>query len=356
MSADPRPLDSVSKAYARFNDHRYSSVAKGVLGFALLAALPYLSMNTILGGFLSVNILIVTLVFAYTSQAWNIVSGFTGYFSFGHAAFFGIGAYIAMKIVVAWGVNPWLGLLAGAVVAGVVGLVIGYLNFRYRLSGHYFALATFAFAILLQVTFQNLKEFGGAVGIYRPLPREYMANPEYGLVAMQFRKPEPYYYVILAFLVVVTLVAWLIKESQMGLYLFAIRENEDAAASIGISTFRYKMAATGISAFFTAWAGTFWAFYLELIRPETVFGLFKNVQILLPTVVGGLGTIPGSIVGAFAIFPLSEFLRTNFENLAGADDIVYGLALIIIALLLPNGVLSLPNQVRSLLGRDDDHD
>jgi branched-chain amino acid transport system permease protein len=183
-----------------------------------------------------------------------------------------------------------------------------------------------------------------------------MANPEYGLLAMQFRNPEPYYYVILAFLLVVTLAAWLIKNSQMGLYLFAIRENEDAAASIGISTYRYKMAATGISAFFTAWAGTFWAFYLELIRPSTVFGLFKNVQILLPAVVGGLGTIAGSIVGAFVIFPLSEFLRLNFGDLAGADDIVYGLSLVLIALLLPNGVLSLPARVRSLLGRDDEDD
>jgi branched-chain amino acid transport system permease protein len=356
MSAESTPLESVSDAYSRFDDHRYSSVAKGVLGFALLAALPFLSQNTPLGGFLSVNILVVTLVFAYTSQAWNIVSGFTGYFSFGHAAFFGLGAYIATKLVVAWSINPWVGLLVAAVVAAVVGLVIGYLNFRYRLSGHYFALATFAFAMLLQVTFRNLGEFGGAVGIYRPFPRDYMANPEYGLLAMQFRNPEPYYYVILAFLLVVTLAAWLIKNSQMGLYLFAIRENEDAAASIGISTYRYKMAATGISAFFTAWAGTFWAFYLELIRPSTVFGLFKNVQILLPAVVGGLGTIAGSIVGAFVIFHLSEFLRLNFGDLAGADDIVYGLSLVLIALLLPNGVLSLPARVRSLLGRDDEDD
>jgi branched-chain amino acid transport system permease protein len=174
---------------------------------------------------------------------------------------------------------------------------------------------------------------------------------DYGLAAYQFTGDLPYYYLILGLLVVVTAVAYGIRESQAGLYLFAIRENEDAAASVGIPTYRYKMLATGVSAFFTAWAGSFWSMYFEIIRPDTVFGLFKNVEILLPAVVGGIGTVAGPIVGAFVIFPLAEFFRVNVDQIVGLDDVVYGVALVVIALLLPNGVLSLREKVESALDR-----
>lgn len=340
MSAPPNSLADLA---GRLDESQYDPVVKGAVGFGFLALLPLLVDITVfgvsLGAVLSVNILVLTLVFATTGQAWNMVSGFTGYFSFGHAAFFGIGAYTTSALSVTYGINPWIGLVVGGVLAAVVGLVVGYLNFRYNLRGHYFALATFAIALFLQVLVRNVSELGGAVGIYRPFPDDYGA--EFGLIAMQFRDTLPYYYLILGFLVVVTVVAWLVKHSQIGLYLFAIRENEDAAASLGISPFRYKMFATGISAFFTAWAGTFWSMYLELIRPSTVFGLFRNVQILLPPVVGGIGSIPGAIIGAFAIYPLSEILRLSFSNTPGLDTVVYGIALVLIALLLPDGIVSL---------------
>lgn len=342
-SGQNSPLSWLVDRYRRLAGSPYWPLVAGAVGFAFLAALPELLGVSVfglsLGTYLSVNILIITLVFATTSQAWNIVSGFTGYFSFGHAAFFGVGAYTTSKLSVGFGINPWLGMLAGAGFAALVGLIVGYLNFRYNLRGHYFALATFAVALLLQVLFRNLSEVGGAVGIYRPFPRDY--GETFGWTAMQFRETLPYYYVILGFLVVVTLAAWLIKRSQVGLYLFAIRENEEAAASLGISPFRYKMFATGVSAFFTAWGGAFWSMYLELIRPSTVFGLFRNVEILLPAVVGGTGSLAGTIVGAFVVFPLAEFLRLSFPNTPGLDTVVYGISLVVIALLLPNGVMSL---------------
>jgi branched-chain amino acid transport system permease protein len=292
-----------------------------------------------LGSVLTLKMLIVTLVFAYASQSWNIVSGFTGYFSFGHAAFFGIGAYATMKLAIDFAVNPWIGMLVGGVVAMLVGFAVGYLNFRYNLRGHYFALATFAVAMLFAVGTNNVSELGGAIGFYRPFPRDY--GLDYGVAAFQFTSDLPYYYLILGLLILVTVVAYAIRESQAGLYLFAIRENEDAAASVGIPTYRYKMLATGVSAFFTAWAGSFWSMYFEIVRPDTVFGLFKNVEILLPAVVGGIGTVAGPIVGAFVVFPLAEFFRVNVDQIVGLDDVVYGIALVVIALLLPNGVLSL---------------
>lgn len=341
----------------RLNDGRIGSVIKGGLGFGFLAVLPFL-LDFSLAGFslgqvLTINILVVSLVFAYAGQAWNIISGFTGYFSFGHAAFFGVGAYTTQKLAIDFAINPWIGMLLGGVLAALVGFFIGFLNFRYQLRGHYFALATFAFAMLFSVLFRNLDELGGAVGFYRPFPRQY--GMEYGLAAFQFKEQLPYYYVILGLLVIVTVVAFAIKQSQVGLYLLAIRENEDAAASVGIPTFRYKMLATGTSAFFTAWAGSFWSMYFEIIRPTTVFGLFKNVQILLPAVVGGLASVPGAIIGALLVFPVGEFLRANVDQIVGLDDIVYGIALVAIALLLPEGVISIPRRIRELRsGRGSD--
>ncbi|WP_254547045.1 branched-chain amino acid ABC transporter permease [Halomarina pelagica] len=333
---------------ARIDESGYGPYVKGALGFGLLAALPYLLdvgvAGISLGSVLTLKVLILTLVFAYSSQAWNIVSGFTGYFSFGHAAFFGVGAYATQKLAIDFGINPWIGMLVGGGIAVLVALLVGFLNFRYDLKGHYFALATFAIAMLLGVVVRNTSELGGAIGYYRPFPREYGA--EYGLLAFQFQSDLPYYYVIFAFLVVVTVVAYALKESQLGLYLFAIRENENAAASVGIPTFRYKMLAISVSAFFTAWAGAFWSMYFEIIRPSTVFGLSKNVEILLPAVVGGLGTVPGAIVGAFFVFPLAEFFRANVDQIVGLDDVVYGVALVLVALVLPNGLISLRERIR----------
>lgn len=343
MTDQDRQGDGARRRFRALTDSTYWPVVVGVVGFGCLALLPLVldvsAFGLSLGAYLSVNVLVITLVFATTSQAWNIVSGFTGYFSFGHAAFFGVGAYTTSILALEYGVNPWLGMLGGAGSAALVGLVVGYLNFQYNLRGHYFALATFAVALLLQVLFRNVAEVGGAVGIYRPFPQDY--GESFGWAAMQFRETLPYYYVILGFLVVVTVAAWLIKRSQVGLYLFAIRENEDAAASLGISPFRYKMFATGVSAFFTAWGGAFWSMYLELIRPSTVFGLFRNVEILLPAVVGGTGSLAGTILGAFIVFPLSEFLRLTFQDTPGFDTVVYGLALVVVALFLPNGIVSL---------------
>lgn len=344
--------DGLRATYARLNGKQYASLVKGGVGFAVLAALPFLLDYSLfglsLGAFLSVNILIVTVVYATAGQAWNIISGYTGYFSFGHAAYFGTGAYATSYLSVELGINPWLGLLVGGLVAAAIGLVVGYLSFRYNLRGHYFALATFAVALLLQSAVRNISELGGAVGIYRPFPGDYGA--QFGVVAMQFEETLPYYFVILAFLLVVTGVAWLIKNSQIGLYLFAIRENEDAAASLGISPFANKMFAMGVSAFFTAWAGAFWSMYMTIIQPSTVFGLSRNVEILLPAIVGGTGSVVGVILGAFLVFPLSEFLRISFPNTPGLNTVVYGLALVLVAVLLPNGVISLKDHV---FGRED---
>jgi len=315
-----------------------------VVGFGLLAMLPfvldYQLLGFSIGAFVSLKLLILTLIWAFTGQSWNIMSGFTGYFSFGHAAFFGIGAYTTQVLLVDHSINPWFGMIAGGLIAMGFGLLLGYLNFRYNLEGHYFALATFAFAMLAQAVAFNLEEINGALGFYRPLPAQYASG--YGLVAFQFREDLPYYFLIFAFLVIVTIVAGVIKRSQIGLYMLAIREDEDAAMSIGIPTFRYKMIGIGISAFFTAWAGSYWSMFYNTINPDIVFQLLKNILIILPAIVGGLGTIAGPIIGSFLVTPLAELLRIHFDQVVGIDLVAYGIALILFGIYLPKGILSLP--------------
>jgi branched-chain amino acid transport system permease protein len=343
-------LGRLRQQYAQFRSHSYSGAVLGVLGFMFLAALPELIQYNVLGfnigGYLSLQILVITLIWAFTAQSWNLMSGFTGQFSFGHAAYFGIGAYTTMFLLTNFKMSPWLTLIVGGIVAAIYGAIVGGLSFRYNLSGHYFALATLAFAELLRVGVRNVGELNGARGYYRPLPDAY-ANG-FGLAAFQFRGDLGYFYVILAFLAVVTLVAYLVKRSWIGLYFFSIREDEQAAESVGVPAFRYKMLGIMLSAFFTAWAGTFWSMYFTTIRPGTVFGLFINVEVLLPAIVGGLGTIAGPIVGAFIVTPMSEIARNLFGNITGLDRIIYGIFLVLIVLFSPEGALHWPHKIRLL--------
>ncbi|MEM4779994.1 MAG: branched-chain amino acid ABC transporter permease [Halalkalicoccus sp.] len=343
-------IDAVRLRYRAFRTQWYSAPALLTVTFGILLVLPFtLSLYAFgfsLGSWISVQMLIITLVWATTAQAWNMMSGYTGQFSFGHAAFFGLGAYGTILLLTSVGLNPWLGMLVGATIAGLYGLLIGILCFRYDLRGHYFALATLAFAELLRFTFNTVPWLGGASGFFRPLPRTY--GMEYGPAAFQFETTLPYYYVILSFLIVVTVVSLAIKQSRLGLYLFAIRENEDAAAAVGIPTYRYKLLGVTVSAFFTAWAGAFWAMYFNTIRPETVYDILVNVEVLLPAIVGGIGTVIGPIVGAFLVIPAAEVTR-QVVGLPGFDHVIYGVLLILIVLYSPKGVVSWPGRFFELL-------
>ncbi|MFC7157425.1 branched-chain amino acid ABC transporter permease [Halomarina halobia] len=346
-------LDSVRSGYEAFDERSYAPLVKGAAGFGFLAALPYVIEIDVAGmelaSVLSLKVLVLTLIYATAAQAWNVMSGYTGQFSFGHAAFFGIGAYATQKLLIDAAVNPWIGMLVAGALAALYGLVVGHLCFRYDLKGHYFALATLAFAELLRFVVVNASELNGANGYFKPFPQEYGAD--YGLLALQFQSDLPYYYVILGFLLAVTVVAWLIKNSWVGLYFFAIREDERAAASVGVPAYRYKLLGVAVSAFFTALVGAYWSMYFTTIRPSTVFALFKNVELLLPAVVGGPGTLVGPIVGSFVVTPISEIARTTFDNVNGLDRIIYGLFLVLIVIYSPKGVVNWPDRIRDLLHR-----
>lgn len=350
-----RRLRRLRQRYGAFRQRWYSLLVILVSLFLVLAVAPFMLNITIMGvpigTVLTLQTLILTLIWATAAQSWNIVSGYAGQFSFGHAAFFGLGAYVPILLIEAYTVNPWVGMFAGGLVAAAYGLVIGGLCFRFQISGKYFALATLAFAELLRYVFFNSARLGGASGFVKPLPREYAAG--YGLAAFQFRGDLSYYYLILGFLVVVTAVSLVIRQSRIGLYLLAIREDERAAAALGIPTVRYKLAALVVSAFFTAWVGAFWSMYFSSIRPEVLFDLTRNIDILLPAVVGGFGTVLGPIVGALAVTPPAEVAR-QFVNVPGVDWIIYGGFLIVIALYSPDGVISWPSRLGTLLDRSND--
>jgi len=299
-----------------------------VAAVALLAVLPL--VPSVFGSY-AVTLFTLIFFYGFLGQAWNVVGGYAGQLSAGHAAFLGIGAYTAAVLSVEKGVTPWLGMFVGGVLAASLGALIGFLGFRFGLRGFYFVLLTVAFAEICRIIVSNTDAIGGAVGYYITFtgdPRQF-----------QFQDARAYYYVALALMLAVTgLVAWL-ERRRFGLYLSAIREDEGACEALGVNTFRYKMLAMVLSSFLTGIGGTFYAFYLFSLQPASVFGIPLSVEIIIRAVVGGAGTVFGPILGSFILSPLAELARHYFAQGGwhGAHLIVYGLLLIAVVLFLPEG-------------------
>ncbi|MGO4887596.1 branched-chain amino acid ABC transporter permease [Anaerobacillus sp. MEB173] len=289
--------------------------------------------------YLHIGILI--LYYALVSQAWNLLSGYSGQFSFGHAAFFGTGAYVSTILLTNYAISPWIGMLIGAGIAAVIGLFIGFLSFRYKLRGAYFALGTLAFAEILRIIVQNSSYFNKTLGMLIPLD----PNP----LMLQFSSRVGYYYTILILAGIVSLIVYFISRSRLGYNLIAIRENEDAAQSLGVNTYKNKMIAIALSSGLTAIGGTFYAQYILFIEPPTTFGNSVSVAILLPAIIGGMGTVFGPIVGAFIIIPLGEITSALFGDFVGVHLMAYGLILIFVILYLPEGVVGwVQNKMKEL--------
>lgn len=267
-------------------------------GSAPVAAL----MPAGLSGSALINVFVLIFLFAYLAQSWNILGGFAGQLSLGHAAFFGIGAYTSTLLFVHLGVSPWIGMLAGMALAGAFGLVVGFLSFHYRLAGPFFTLATIAFAELMRLTALHLNITAGAMGILIPLQGE-------NFWLFQFAGKVPYYYVSLAMLVAVTALIWWIAHSRTGYYLHAIRQDEDAAEAIGIDTRRTKLLAATLSAALTGAGGTFYAQYTQYIVPDDILSVGLSVEIILRAIIGGSATVFGPIVGSFILTPVAEATR-----------------------------------------------
>ena len=290
------------------------------------------------------HLLIMMLFYAAASSAWNIVGGFAGQLSLGHAAFFGIGAYTSTLLFIDLGISPWIGMLVGAALATAVSGAIGYPSFRLR--GPFFTLVTIAFAEVLRILTLYAHDLTkGSIGISVPF-RPAVGN-------FIFRQLSAYVYVALAFLVVAVLVSLWIENSRLGYYLAALREDEDAAQALGIDTARYKLVAVLVSAFLTALAGTFYAQYIFYIEPFQTFSLDFSVLLAMMAIIGGMGTVWGPVAGAFLVTPLQEILQARLGGgFQGLHLVIYGAVLIVVVILLPQGIVpSLAAWGRRALGR-----
>ena len=275
------------------------------------------------------HLAIMVLLYALLGMSWNLLGGYTGQISFGHAAFFGTGAYTSTILLLRYGISPWVGMLVGAVLAVLLSLPLGLLTFRLR--GPYFALATLAFAEVVRVIVYNWDSLtGGGDGL------NILANLG-GIVR--------FYYIILALTIAGFLVMRACVHSRWGYFLNAIREDEDAAEALGVPATRMKVIVLAISAFFVALGGSFFASYQLYINPDLVYESQISVQMIVVTVVGGIGTLEGPIVGALVIVPLSEYFRGLSPV---ANPLIYGLFIVIFMLFLPEGIVS---RVRRLLTR-----
>jgi branched-chain amino acid transport system permease protein len=300
----------------------------GAVAVALLAVLP--AFPALLNPY-AVSILTLIFFYAFLGQAWNIVGGYAGQLSTGHAAFVGVGAYTSAMLSIHWGLTPWIGMFVGALLAGALGAVIGYLGFRFGLRGFYFVLLTVAFAEVCRIIASNTDALGGALGLYIT----FTGNPR----QFQFQDPRAHYYVALALMLLATGVTWAVERGKFGAYLKAIREDETAAEALGVNAFRAKMLAMVLSSFLTGLGGTFYAFYLLSLQPGSVFGIPLSVEIIIRPIVGGAGTLLGPIIGSFILTPLGEVSRYYFGQggYHGAHLIVYGALLIAVVLFLPQG-------------------
>jgi branched-chain amino acid transport system permease protein len=275
------------------------------------------------------NLGVTVLVWAAAATAWNISAGFAGGLSLGHAAFFGIGAYTATLLFLKLGITPWIGLLAGGIIAGLIGAFLGVITFRLR--GPFFVLSTLAFGIVVHIIAVNWRGLTrGAAGLNLPF--------DGGAANMLFRNMATYWYVGLVLLAICLAASAWIQRSRLGFYLVALRENEEAAYSLGVRVVRAKVAAASLSAMLTAFAGSFYAFFIQYIDPSSTTQFELSVQIALIAIVGGVGTTLGPTLGALIIVPLGEILRAQLGG--GPSLVLYGFLLMVIVLAAPNGAIA----------------
>jgi len=301
------------------------------LVLAVLLAAPWVANDYLL------TILIIVLYSAYTGQAWNVMMGFAGQLSLGHAIYVGLGAYAAAALYVHFGIGPWLGLAAAVAIAVACGAVIGFLAFRFGVGGVYFAILTIAFAEFARIGFDHFQWVGASSGFFLPVAN-YTRNDLWTLRG----NPTMFYYVMLALTVAAFALCHVLLNSRIGYYWRAIREDEIAARSVGINTFRYKMYAVILSAGMTAVAGVFFAFYYNNLFPEQVFHISRSIELILGPIIGGIGTLFGPLVGALLLTGLSETMQQLLAALGldapGTKQVFYGLCLLVVVMALPGGV------------------
>jgi branched-chain amino acid transport system permease protein len=305
---------------------------------AVLAAVPLVTQsNTVL------NFLVVALLIALAGQGWNVLGGYGGQYSFGHAAFFGTGAYVTAILQVRYGVNAWLGFALGIAAGALLGAAIGALTFRSGLRGSYFALVTLAFAEVLRIIASVAPITGAGVGTLVKLDLRWEA--------LQFQSRAVFYWAILALVALSLVIAWLVERSRFGAYLIAVRENEDAARALGVDATRVKLSAMTLSAAITAAAGCFYTQYFLFLDAGIAYGPWISVEALLTAIIGGVGTVLGPLLGALVVKSLGEAARLVTGDAPGLDLVIYGAVLVLVVWFAPRGLMGLVADVRALVRR-----
>jgi len=299
----------------------------------ILVALPWVIKSAF-----AVDIFIRILLFAFIGVAWNLIGGYAKQLSLGHAAFFGLGAYTSTILQIDFGISPWLGMIAGGVVASIASLPIGWLCFRLR--GPYFAIATIAAAQVLMLIFLKFRDFAwGAEGTTIP-------NLGNSPLMMQFEAKAAYYYVALGLLALGLAITYRIEKSWMGYYLVAIGEDEDAAEAVGVNAPRVKRDIYMISAFLTALAGTFYTQYIYFIDPNTAFNFSVSIEAALVSIVGGVGTLWGPVIGTVLLETTSALLQSWLGSSTGGVQLtVYSLILMAVILWRPTGIMGFISEI-----------
>ena len=288
----------------------------------------------------TLNAIMMTLYAALLAQAWNILGGYGGQFSFGHALFFGVGAYSNAIAQVSYGVNAWVALGLAIAAAAGVGLFVGALAFRYGLKGSYFALVTLAFAEVFRIVTVSVGFTGGGVGMMLPLQTAF-SN-------LQFASRQGFVGLVLGFVVVALLItAWLLH-SRFGARLQAVRDNEDAARAVGVDPYRTKLVAITLSGALMGAGGAFYLQVFQYIDPSIAFGPHVSVEALVGAIVGGMGTLWGPLLGALVLHTLSEATRNLFGQLPGLNMVIYGTVLVLIVMFMPRGLSGLGRSVRDV--------
>ena len=276
------------------------------------------------------NLAILVLMAAQLGVAWNILGGYAGQVSLGQAAFYGLGAYTSTLLFIKFGLTPWIAIPVGGLLAVCISLVVGWSCFR--LKGHYFAMATIAVAEIVQIIFTNWEYAGAAVGLNLPLDE--------GWSTLIFSSKEPYYYLALALLLLTLGANYAIEKSFLGYYFRAIKDEPDAARSLGVNLSRYKQIAFAISSFFTALGGSLYAHKELYIDPGSVLHTGLSIKMALVSILGGVGTLFGPLLGAGILPLIEEGTRAMFGGSGrGTDLVIYAALIVIIAVYYPAGVV-----------------
>ena len=293
---------------------------------AALATVPLIVDSNV-----TLNFLVVALLIALAGQGWNILGGYGGQYSFGHAAFFGTGAYFTGVLQVRYGINAWICFAAGIAAAAAVGAFIGGLVFRAKLRGSYFALVTLAFAEVLRIVASVTPITGAGVGTLIKLDLHARS--------FQFESRAVFYWIILALVAISLVIAQLLERSRFGVWLIAVRENEDAAMALGVDATMVKLGAMVLSAAITGAAGCFYVQYFLFIDAGIAYGTWISIEALLTPIIGGVGTVFGPLLGALVVKSFGEGAKLIAGDAPGLDLIAYGCALVLVIAFAPRGII-----------------